>query len=308
MTDNSDSKRALITGATGFVGSHLARRLVTDGWEAHILVRKTSTLDQIIDFSGKAAIHKHDGSMDNMMTIIKKARPDIVFHLASLFLAEHQPDDIDALIKSNILFGTQLVEAMVKNNAYHLINTGTSWQHYHNEAYNPVCLYAATKEAFETLLKFYTETTALKVINLKLYDTYGPNDRREKLLSLLQKISKNQEPLNMSPGEQFLDLVYIDDVVSAFILASERIKEGMSVNMEDFAVSSGKPIKLKKLVNIYQNITGKTLPIRWGGRLYRSREVMTPWSSGAALPGWQPLVNIETGIRRVTSDHHRPRN
>ncbi len=305
MTDSSNSKKALLTGATGFVGSNIARRLAADGWEVHIIVRKTSGLDRIEDFSGKTVIHEHDGSMEKMMTILKRASPDTVFHLASLFLAEHQPKDVDALINNNILFGTQLVEAMVRNNAYHLINTGTSWQHYKNEDYNPVCLYAATKEAFETLLKFYTETTPLKVISLKLFDTYGPNDGRGKLLSLLEKISKNHEPLDMSPGEQLLDLVYIDDVVNAFILASERIKENIPVNPEDFAVSSGKPIKLKELVSIYRNVTGKTLPIRWGGRRYRNREVMTPWSNGTRLPGWQPLVNIETGIRRVTSDHHR---
>ena len=69
-------------------------------------------------------------------------------------------------MSSNITFGTQLVEAMVANGCYQFVNTGTSWQHYENDEYNPVNLYAATKQAFEDILRYYVETSALRVITL----------------------------------------------------------------------------------------------------------------------------------------------
>lgn len=118
---------ALITGATGFVGAHLAKRLINDGWGVHIIARPNSSLNIISDIIERLTIYRHDGTTDRVLDILNEARPKIAFHLASLFLAEHQSKDIEPLIKSNILFGTRLVEAMVKNGVYSLINTGTSW-------------------------------------------------------------------------------------------------------------------------------------------------------------------------------------
>lgn len=299
MTIAEKKKVALVNGATGFVGSHLAKRIVSEGWDTHIIVRQQSILDSVSGIREKLTIHEHDGTTDGMLDILNKSNPLIIFHLASLFLVQHQSKDIESLIKSNILFGTQLVEAMVKKGVYNLVNTGTSWQHYNNEDYNPVNLYAATKQAFEAILKFYLETTPLKVITLKLFDTYGPNDPRPKLFNLLKKVAEEQTPLAMSPGEQIIDLVYIDDVIDAFIVAAERLINSKVVNHEDYAVSSGKPIRLRELVEIYEDVVGKELPIEWGGRVYRDREVMVPWNYGKRLNGWSPKTLLPEGLKKL---------
>jgi nucleoside-diphosphate-sugar epimerase len=299
-------KLALVAGATGFVGSHLVKRLVDDGWSVHIVVRPQSNLDIISDIIEKLTIHRHDGTTEGILGILNEAKPKIVFHLASLFLAEHQTKDIESLIKSNILFGTQLIEAMVRNKTYKLINTGTSWQHYNNEDYNPVNLYAATKQAFETILKFYIETTPLKAITLKLFDTYGPDDSRPKLFNLLKKVAEEQKPLAMSPGEQLIDIVYIDDVVDAFMIATKRLLSEQGGKYEEYAVSSGKPVKLRDIVKIYEEVIGRELPIEWGGRPYREREVMLPWNRGESLPGWKPVVGLVEGIKRMRKGSKRP--
>jgi nucleoside-diphosphate-sugar epimerase len=291
--------RALITGATGFVGSRLVHRLVREGCDVHVIVRPASKLDQLDDVKDDIQIHVHDGDTEKLQNIVSVANPDTVFHLASLFLAQHQPKDIVPLIQSNLQFGTQLVEALVQNGVYCLVNTGTSWQHYENREYSPVCLYAATKQAFEALLQFYLETTPLKTITLKLFDTYGPDDPRPKLFQLLKTVSDRQEPLAMSPGEQLIDLVYIDDVIEAYQVAAERLRAGLTRTHECYAVSSGQPISLKELVCVYEQVTGKKLPIQWGGRPYRPREVMVPWNKGRLLPGWSVKIGLEEGIRKV---------
>jgi len=296
---------ALVTGATGFVGSHLAKRLVSEGWDVHIIARLNSSLNIISDVIDKLTIHRHDGTTDRMLNILNEVKPKIVFHLASLFLAEHQPKDIEPLIKSNILFGTQLLEAMVRNRIYNMVNTGTSWQHYNNEDYNPVCLYAAAKQAFEDIMRFYVEVTPLRAITLKLFDTYGPDDPRPKLFNLLKKVAEEQKPLSMSPGEQLIDIVYIDDVVDAFMIAAQRLLNNMVEKNEEYAVSSGKPIKLRELVEIYEKLIGKKLAIEWGGRPYRPREVMVPWNKGKLLPGWSVKVGLEEGIKRIVACSNR---
>ena len=306
MNKNKETKIALITGGAGFVGSHLVKCLVADQWQVHVLERPDANLSMLDDISQKIKVHYHDGSTKNMFLLLKSIRPDIVFHLASLFLAEHKTEDVEPLIKSNILFGSQLVEAMVDIECYRLINTGTSWQHFSNEDYNPVCLYAATKQAFEDILRFYQEASPLRVITLKLYDTYGCYDPRKKLFSLLKMATKTNNPVLMSPGEQLLDLVYIDDVVASFIVAAERLFSDVPQHKQEiYAISSGTPIKLKELVKRYEEIFGSGLPIVWGQRPYRKREVMQPWNRGKSLPGWSPRMNLETGLRLVIEEDRK---
>ncbi|MCS0652943.1 NAD(P)-dependent oxidoreductase [Cytobacillus firmus] len=294
-----EAKRALVTGATGFIGSHLSKRLVKDGWIVHVLVREHSNISPLKNSGDSINFHYYNGSMATMTEILKTAKPDVVFHLASMFIAQHTSAQIDSLIQSNITFGVQLAEAMVLNGIYCLINTGTSWQHFEDKDYSPVCLYAATKQAFESLLTYYSESSKLKVINLKLFDSYGPEDYRPKLFSLLRKASFDNSPLIMSPGEQLIDLVYIDDIVDAFLKAASRIEGNDEIRWEDFAVTSRSPISLKEVVNTYQAVTGKKLSIKWGALPYRKNEVMLPWSKGKLIPGWKPQVSLIEGIKKM---------
>jgi nucleoside-diphosphate-sugar epimerase len=292
-------KKALITGATGFIGVNLTRRLLSEGWRVHIITRQDSSIAILGKVCEQVIVFIHDGSTEKMLSIMEEVRPDVVFHLASIFLVTHQIKDITPLITSNLLLGTQLVDAMSKNDVRYIVNAGSSWQHFNNDYYTPVNLYAATKNAFEMILRFYTSSTNIKAITLTLFDTYGANDPRAKLFSLLQKTSKSSKPLSMSKGEQLIDIVYIDDVVDAFVMAADRFLKGIANSFEDFSVSSGHPIKLKDLVDTYCQINGETLPIIWGGRPYREREVMVPWNKGQFLPGWHAKVNFENGVKLI---------
>lgn len=292
-------KTALITGGTGFVGSNLCRRLVQEGWGVHIIAIPNDNYALLDDIKDCVAIHVHDGSTACMDAILEGVKPEMVFHLASLVLSEQTSKDIERLIISNVLFGTQLLEAMASQGATKIVNTGTSWQHYENKSYSPVNLYAATKQAFVDILQYYVEAKSVAAITLKLFDTYGPKDPRPKLFHLLDKVAKEEIPLAMSSGEQLIDLVHIDDVVQAFLAAAERLQGGVVNEHESYGVSSNNAIPLKELVETYGRVIGKSLPIEWGGRPYRLREVMVPWSCGAALPGWLPKIGLEEGMKQL---------
>jgi nucleoside-diphosphate-sugar epimerase len=292
----SKKPTALITGATGFVGSHLARRLVLEGWRVHIVSRVDSLLPKAEGFA-YVTNHVYDGSTESMVNCVFQAKPDVVFHLASLFLSQHETKDVNSLIESNLLFGNQLLEAMKVNQVTNLVNTGTSWQHYNNDDYNPVCLYAATKQAFEAILEYYVQACGIKVITLKLFDTYGPDDPRPKLFRLLSAAATSGETLNMSGGEQLIDLVHIDDVTEAYLIALQRLLEGKVSRHEIYAVSSGNPIPLKELVQMYAAATEQVVTVNWGARPYRFREVMSTWSTGVKLAGWTPKITLSNGFQ-----------
>lgn len=289
---------ALISGATGYVGSNLACRLVKDGWRVHILSRTGSYLPSAPEFA-RVINHIHDGGMQSMVDCVTRAKPDVVFHLASQVSAQHTANDVDSLIQSNVLFGNQLLEAMKINGVNYVINTGTFWQHFNNENYNPVCLYAATKQAFEAILEYYIQACGINAITLELFDNYGQDDPRPKLFHLLNKAAKTGEPLDMTAGEQLIDLVHIDDVIEAYILAAQRLLNGEVLQHERYAVSSGNPLPLKQLVELYADVTGQTVKVNWGARPYRYREVMVPWNGGVVINTWTQKIGLEAGLRKL---------
>ena len=292
--------RVLVTGATGFVGGHLVKRLLSERHEVHLVVRPSTDLDTVKDDLHRLVSHRHNTTTKSMIQIVESAQPDAVIHVASLFLGEHESENVDDLIQSNVLLSTQLAEAMAVNDVKLLINVGTSWQHYENADYNPVNLYAATKQAFRSILSFYVETGKFKVINLELFDTYGPNDQRGKLFALLHRLRKTGDSLAMSPGDQQIDPIYIDDVSQAFVVALNRLRAGQVNSEETYSVKSDAPVQLRELATIYEEVTGSPLNIEWGGRPYRAREVMQLWSRGETLPGWSTKISLREGIKKVT--------
>ena len=293
-----NERNVLITGASGFIGAHLVRNYLNGGYIVHIIVRPKSDIDFFKKIKTGLFIYTHNGTTENLFDIIKDIKPDLVIHLAASFSnSNHKFQNINNLVTSNILFGTQLVQAMVMNDVKYFINTGTSWQHYENKDYSPICLYSATKQAFKDVLQYYVEATNLRVITLKLYHTYGPNDRRNKLFCLLRNAIKNNKTLKMTPGEQLIDIVFIDDVLSAYTIAGKRLMDKKGKKSEEFIVSSGNHITLKNLVRKYYKIMNEKENIIWGGNEYRLREEMIPYSNGKILPGWQPLTGIDDGIK-----------
>lgn len=292
--------KVFLTGATGFIGSQLVKRLLGDNHEVAILVREHSDLSVLHDALPKISVHIHDGSYLSLHAALAQTQPDVVCHVASLFLAQHQPEDVTRLIESNLGMPTQLLEAMQQLGLRRLINTGTSWQHFEDAAYNPVNLYAATKQAFESLLAYYVSAHGFQAITLKLFDTYGPGDTRAKLFSLLRKTARSGVKLRMSPGEQLLDLVYIDDVLDAYLLAMHRLPSIGAA--EYYAVSNPERLTLKDLVQVYGAVVGKDLQIEWGGLPYRPRETMQPCTHQPRLPGWQPHISLQQGIARMEAD------
>jgi nucleoside-diphosphate-sugar epimerase len=293
-------KNALVTGGTGFIGSHLVRRLVREGWKVDLVTPPDTPLAALQDTASRVGVHVLDGSTEQLCSIVASCQPDIVFHLASLFLASHDVSQVEPLVRSNVLFGTQVAEAMVKSGVLRVVNTGTSWQHFEGRDYSPVCLYAATKQAFEDVLAYYVEACGLRLVTLKLFDTYGPDDARPKLMPALRRAAQSGTRLQMSPGEQLVDFVYIDDVIEAFFVAARRLFGNDLQEAECYGVSSGHPMRLRDVVETYERVTGKKIMVEWGTRPYRPREVMVPWTS-SPIPGWQPRVELEEGIKRIES-------
>jgi nucleoside-diphosphate-sugar epimerase len=111
------------------------------------------------------------------------------------------------------------------------------------------------------------------------------------------RAARDQETLELSPGEQQLELVHIDDICSAFTLAAKRTAAMPAATHERYALTSARRVTLRQLVDEMQAALNIEIPVKFGAKPYRPREVMVPWTNGAGLPGWMPEIPFADGIR-----------
>lgn len=289
-------KKVIITGATGFIGCHLTKNLINSGFDVGAIVRENSDISRL---PKEVECFEHDGTTKGLIDIFCKYQPEAVFHLASKIVTSHRHSDIDDLIDSNLRLGLQLLEAAKLSGCKNFINTGTGWQHYEDKNYNPVCLYAATKQAFESLIEYYSQTDLVKVVTIKLHDNYGLEDHRGKLMSLLLNAAKHGNCLDLSLGMQKIDLLNVSDVVDAFVIAYNICCNSHDHAHKKYMIRSEKPISIRELANTITKVTGSEIHAKWGARAYREREVMTPSYVGDVLPGWKAKISLEEGIAKV---------
>ena len=286
----------LVTGASGFIGSRLCADLSGQGeHKVFALLREGTPADRF----GEAVVPiVYTGSIDDLIITMREREIDGIVHLASLFLAQHAPADIAQLISSNILLGTHLIEAAAQTGVRWFINTSSFWQHYENRGYSPVALYAANKQAFEDILRYYRETSAVKIVTIELFDTYGPGDTRPKLFRLLKNLVNKPAGLAMSPGEQRMNLLYIDDVINAY-RAMIDLLQGNTVLDDKYCASAEELPSLRQVAALFSEVVGRELKIEWGGRPYRDREFMDPSPIYPPVPGWRQCHSLKEGIEKM---------
>jgi nucleoside-diphosphate-sugar epimerase len=277
-------KRVLVSGATGFIGSSVTQRLANMNTEVAALSRTRSQLQSVnwIEIiSGESfPIRK-----------IADFNPHVVIHLATRFQATHSPADIKELVTSNVELGTNLLESARSLGAV-FVNINTAWQHFDSRPYSPVSLYAATKQAFKDIAQYYGET-GLDLRNLTIYDTYGPTDRRNKLVSQLLESASRDECIDAGHGDQLINLLFISEVVDAILMIADLPSAPV---IHDYVVRAKHSISIRELVEQIETVAGRKLKVNWGTRETRPREMVSDWVFGEALPGWEQRVELIEGL------------
>ncbi len=296
--------RVLITGASGFLGSRLLALLLQQRHEVACLWHRT-TIKKYEHLPCSFVGENGKGIQDIFLSF----QPDIVIHLAAYYVSEHSYEDLKQLIDTNVKYGVYILEAMRLSNVKNLIYAGSSWQHYRNEEYCPANLYAATKQAFSTLADYFLDISSLRILELHLYDSYGENDRRPKLLNMLNKLARQKGELDMSAGDQELHLVHVDDVANGFSIACKIVKEQTMGTRTIYRLPSKKTIKLRDLVECFNSINPhQKVKVNWGKKNYREREIFKPWEKAEILPGWHPTIDIDQGLMRLRNPDENNEN
>lgn len=297
----------LVTGGTGFIGSHLLEELLNQNKKCILLKRSFSNtwrIDEIIEH--KNLVIK-DIDKENLADIFSQYDIEGIFHLATFYERSHKSEEIAEMIDSNINFPTQLLENAINNNVKFFINTGTFSEYdldsspiSENSKLEAFNLYSSTKTAFECILKFYHEKHDLKCATLKLFTPYGPKDDVNKITPYLINKSINKEEILVKSPNKKLDLIYVTDIVDAFITVMENINE--FENYEAFTLGTGIGTNLKDLLIIIESYLGKNQNVSFG-----ELEDNQVWCSNKKIKeklNWQPKIKLEEGIKK-TIDYYK---
>ena len=300
--------KILVTGANGFIGSHVLESLLEDSEnEIGVTLRTTSDTSRIRSYieNDKVTIFYLD--KECIDTIITRFKPEIVIHLAVYYKKKHDFGDIDEMFDSNVTFPTKILDSMVKNNLKFFINTGTFTEFLLDQNYltdnskiSPANLYSATKVAFEEILKFYSEKFGIRAITLKLLAPYGPKDNPKKLIPYLINCALRNEIAKTSPGEQTWDFIYVKDVARAYKSAVQFITRNWN-RYEVIVIGTGEVFSIKDIAKLLKEVRGN-LNVEWGALPYNESEtyyVKADIAKAQNLLKWKPTFSIRRGLHET---------
>ena len=178
------------------------------------------------------------------------------------------------------------------------ITFGSRWEYNQKGKYKPNNFYAATKHASDYLLKYFTDIKTT-IISLKVFDTYGENDKRKKILNLLLANYKKQTNLNLSPGRQEIDLVNVIDICKLVSQILNDIKNKKLKGFKRYTVSSKKPIQLIELIKILKKVLKNKLYVKVGAIEYRKNESMKCLKKTFNYPKWQPQNTLKKDLKKI---------
>jgi UDP-glucuronate 4-epimerase len=308
--------RFLVTGTAGFIGFHLAQRLLADGhtvlgvdsftpyYDPKLKRRRHQELARSSSFVGREAQLEDANALTGL---VAEANAEIVLHLAAQAGVRYSAENPRAYIESNIVGTFNLLEALRQRPPRHLLIASTSSvygagrQQPFEEAQDtdhPVSLYAATKKSTETIAYSYANLNGPPMTVMRLFTVYGPWGRPDMALFKFTRNIIAGEPIDVyGAGKQTRDFTYVGDVVEAMVRLAAHPPEG-SPPYRVVNVGGGHPVGLDDFIAVIEEVLGRKaqrreLPMQPG-------DVPATWASTALLEkitGFRPAVPLSDGVR-----------
>jgi len=288
----------LLTGATGFLGSHLLEALLARGYQVVILKRSFSDTWRINHLLNR--VKSYDLDRDATGKAFKDQQIDVVIHLATYYRKFDSGEKISEMFNANVAFPVELIEHGIRHGLKGFINTGTFFEYdckilpvKEDTPIKPFNLYAKTKIAFENILKTYSER--IYTTTLRLFSPYGEKDNAKLIPIIIQKALK-EESIELSDGLQKLDFIYSKDIVSAYLKVLEHVSDFSRVH-QVFNIGSGFPTSVREVVSILEQQLKFPIKKIWGKPSKTDIPIVFADITKAKKQlGWAPIYSIQQGL------------
>lgn len=297
-------RRALVTGATGFLGSHLVRDLLAAGCHVAVLVRDTRRLDRLQGVRDRVDLIEGDvASRSSIERINSTAASDLVFHFAAAGTDQRVPS-VEALVQTNVQGPLNVFELACRGGAVRFIYAGSSAEYgrgshlTERSLLHPESVYGASKAAAGMLLHAAGKKQGLPVVAIRFFSPFGPFEHAWRLVPhvILHALQGRDVPL--TPGHQRRDFLFVDDAIEAVLLAA--VCPG--VEGEVMNVCTGQETRVRDLVSTILKLMGHPVRPLFGAVSYRADEPGCLSGDPAAAKqrlGWAPTLSLEAGLQQT---------
>ncbi len=303
-----NKRRVFVTGASGFVGASIIRKLLEKKYEVHILSRTKKLSWRFAHLSDFINVHKGDlKDSASLRKILTKASPDYIIHLA-VYGAYHYQTELEKIIQVNIEGTKNLLEASRDVPYKCFINTGSSSEYGYkdtpmkeSDACDPVSYYAVAKLASTHLCKVFAEINNKPIVTLRLFSVFGHYEEPTRFIPTIMKSLIQKQRIKLTAGKQRHDFIYVDDVSDAYIKA---LSKGKKIQGEIFNIGTGREYTNDEIVQRLFTITHDKTKIEKGA--YPKRAWDTPhWRADLAhtkkVLGWKPKHTLDQGLLETYS-------
>ena len=300
--------RCLVTGAAGFLGSHLLARLLKNGNDVTILLRPSSDLRRIQPLLSHVEVIRCDlADIGTIGDRLMAARPEVVYHLAWVGgnSGRHQNDLTQ--IEDNVPAATALLRKAAEAGAQRWIGCGSAAEYglvdgpvSETDFPQPHTLYGISKYALCLSTAKMCSLLGLDYLWARPFAVYGPQDNPRGLIPFVIRALLRGERPSLTAGEQRWDYLYVEDAVQALACLATAPGAGIC------NVASGQADSLRRLVERIRDLIDPALPLGFGEIAYSPDQLMSlqaDISKLKRLTSWSPQVSLEDGLRRVIEEH-----
>ncbi len=285
-------KKILITGINGFLGSHLAKYLKSS-FEILGLEYSLNNLFRIQSEKFKV----YDVVSKPLENIFIENEIYAVIHVATIYRRKLEP--LQSLLKTNVLLPVNLLELSNKYNVSLFLNTDSFFNSSKN-SYSYLSDYTLSKKHALDWIKLISNSSFCKIVNMKIFHMFGKNDSPSKFIPyLIDKILRDETSIDMTPGLQTRDFIYVNDVISAFETVLKN--EVKLTNYQEFEVGSGKSFSIKHLAELIKKISKSKTQLNFGAIPYRKGEIMVSVCNNKKLKelGWTSKFSLNEGLSKI---------
>lgn len=296
--------RCLVTGATGFIGSHLSRFLLQDGHTVCILIRPQSNTWRINDILPSVNVIYTDlANIKLVSTEIVDFKPDAVFHLAWWGGNSSKYNNDPRQAFDNIQPSLQLVQLAKDAGAHQWIGFGSCMEYGRygmplNEEVipQPTTLYGISKYCVYLLSKKLCQLNGTRFVWIRPFWLYGPYDDPWRMIPYVVIRLLHQEKPRLTPGNQLWDYLYIEDAIKCIVQLATSESEGV------FNLGSGQVHTIKSIVEQIRNLIDPYLPLGLGEVNYPPDQIMLLQADISRLRqtiGWSPHTSLTDGLTQT---------
>lgn len=299
-----EGAKCLVTGAAGFVGANLCRRLLDERAEVHALVKPSTASWRLDELASRIAVHAVDVVDKRAVAdLVAQVRPSVVYHLAANG-AYHYQRDAEQILLVNVLGSWNLLDACNRVGYELFVSAGSSSEYgpkqqamRESDPLEPNSIYAVAKSAQSLLCRHVALAESRPIVALRLFSIYGPYEEPGRLIPNLMLSAIRDEPIELASPDIARDFTHVDDVVD-LLLRVDRLKELCG---EILNVGTGVQTCLRDLVDAMGVAQGRPMRANWGRYPARSWDTQT-WVADVSrtrrLLGRAARTSVLDGLRQ----------